>query len=105
MKPALFALPLLLAVAGCNTNTAKISSGSPELSLVGEGLSVERTALPAKFTEPEQRSFHSLWSGNDPGLFGAAVLFVGVYLWSLEGVEGYHLHLDAAGRRAAQCRE
>ena len=70
MKPALFALPLLLAVAGCNTNTAKISSGSPELSLVGEGLSVERTALPAKFTEPEQRSFHSLWSGRDDGLFG-----------------------------------
>jgi cytochrome c oxidase subunit 1 len=30
-------------------------------------------------------------------IFGGAVLFVGVYLWALEGPGGYHLHLDAKG--------
>ena len=28
---------------------------------------------------------------------GALVMFVGVYFWSLEGNEGYHLHLDKDG--------
>jgi cytochrome c oxidase subunit 1 len=27
-------------------------------------------------------------------LTGGIVMFIGVYLWSLEGAEGYHLHLD-----------
>ncbi|MBS0664054.1 MAG: cytochrome c oxidase subunit I [Verrucomicrobia bacterium] len=29
---------------------------------------------------------------------GGIVLLAGIYLWSLEGNEGYHLHLDEAGR-------
>ena len=28
-------------------------------------------------------------------LTGGIVMFIGIYLWSLEGAEGYHLHLDA----------
>ena len=31
-------------------------------------------------------------------LIGAAVMFVGIYFWSLEGNEGYHLHLDKDGK-------
>ncbi|MEX2044931.1 MAG: cytochrome c oxidase subunit I [Opitutus sp.] len=30
-------------------------------------------------------------------LIGGAVMFVGIYFWSLEGNEGYHLHLDKDG--------
>jgi cytochrome c oxidase subunit 1 len=30
-------------------------------------------------------------------LIGAAVMFIGIYFWSLEGNEGYHLHLDKDG--------
>jgi len=30
-------------------------------------------------------------------LAGAAVMFIGIYFWSLEGNEGYHLHLDKDG--------
>jgi cytochrome c oxidase subunit 1 len=30
-------------------------------------------------------------------LVGGAVMFIGVYFWSLEGNEGYHLHLDKDG--------
>jgi cytochrome c oxidase subunit 1 len=28
---------------------------------------------------------------------GVVLLLIGVYLWSLEGADGYHLHLDADG--------
>jgi cytochrome c oxidase subunit 1 len=38
--------------------------------------------------------YHSLV----PALIGVAILLTGVYLWSLEGNEGYHLHLDADGK-------
>ena len=31
-------------------------------------------------------------------LIGGAVMFVGIYFWSLEGNEGYHLHLDKDGK-------
>ena len=31
-------------------------------------------------------------------LVGGAIMFIGVYLWSLEGAEGYHLHLGADGK-------
>jgi cytochrome c oxidase subunit 1 len=30
-------------------------------------------------------------------LIGGAITFLGVYFWSIEGNEGYHLHLDANG--------
>lgn len=30
-------------------------------------------------------------------LIGGSLLLAGVYLWSMEGAEGYHLHLDADG--------
>jgi cytochrome c oxidase subunit 1 len=30
-------------------------------------------------------------------LVGAAVMLVGVYLWALEGCDGYHIHVDADG--------
>ncbi len=37
-----------------------------------------------------------------PGsLLGGGVLLAGIYLWSMEGAEGYHLHLDAAGQPIA----
>ena len=31
-------------------------------------------------------------------LVGFAIAFLGIYLWSLEGNRGYHLHLDAQGK-------
>jgi len=31
-------------------------------------------------------------------IFGGAVMFIGIYFWSLEGNEGYHLHLDKDGK-------
>ena len=30
-------------------------------------------------------------------LAGGVILFLGAYLWSLEGPGGYHIHLDAQG--------
>jgi len=30
-------------------------------------------------------------------LVGATVMFIGIYFWSLEGNEGYHIHLDKDG--------
>jgi cytochrome c oxidase subunit 1 len=30
-------------------------------------------------------------------VIGGAVMLTGIYLWSLEGAEGYHIHLDADG--------
>ena len=31
-------------------------------------------------------------------LIGGVVTFIGIYFWSLEGNEGYHLHLDKDGK-------
>ncbi|HWA84692.1 MAG TPA: cytochrome c oxidase subunit I [Opitutus sp.] len=31
-------------------------------------------------------------------LIGGSIMFIGIYLWALEGAEGYHLHLDADGK-------
>lgn len=33
-------------------------------------------------------------------LAGGIIMFIGIYLWSLEGAEGYHLHIDAEGKPA-----
>jgi cytochrome c oxidase subunit 1 len=30
-------------------------------------------------------------------LIGGVILLTGIYLWAMEGAEGYHLHLDADG--------
>ncbi|HND60795.1 MAG TPA: cytochrome c oxidase subunit I [Opitutaceae bacterium] len=43
-------------------------------------------------------AFGACYHTLNVALIGAAVLLVGVYLWALEGNEGYHLHLDAQGR-------
>jgi flagellar L-ring protein FlgH len=70
MKPALISLlPLLLAVAGCKTDAPLMQSSPPALSLVGEGLTLQRAPLPANFTAPPKQTFQSLWSGRDHGLF------------------------------------
>jgi flagellar L-ring protein precursor FlgH len=61
-------LLLLLAVAGCETKKSTFP-GDPRLSLVGEGLAIERSPLPVSFTEPDIRSTNSLWSQKNLGLF------------------------------------
>ncbi len=61
-------LLLLLAVAGCETKKSTFP-GNPRLSLVGEGLAIERAPLPVSFTEPDVRSTNSLWSHKNLGLF------------------------------------
>jgi flagellar L-ring protein precursor FlgH len=61
-------LLLLLAMAGCETKKSTFP-GHPRLSLVGEGLAIERAPLPVSFTEPDVRSTNSLWSQKNLGLF------------------------------------
>ena len=68
MTRAVIILLPLLALAGCNTDKAAFS-GRPSLSLVGQGLDVERAPLPVAFMEPEVRSANSLWSRRNQGLF------------------------------------
>jgi flagellar L-ring protein precursor FlgH len=68
VKRLLVVFPLVGALTGCSTDQPG-SPGSPPLSLVGQGLSVNRAPLPAAFTEPERRSQGSLWSSNNQGLF------------------------------------
>ncbi len=59
-----------LALAGCQSKgDAPGGVGSPTLSLVGEGLSVQRTAIPAAFAEPETRAPNSLWGHGNQGMF------------------------------------
>jgi cytochrome c oxidase subunit 1 len=31
-------------------------------------------------------------------IFGGVIMLAGIFLWSLEGAEGYHLHLDKDGK-------
>jgi len=68
MKRALLVLALAAALAGCKTGSHKTAE-TPDLTIVGSGISVQRTALPQSFTAPDRKSFHSLWSGNNQGLF------------------------------------
>jgi flagellar L-ring protein precursor FlgH len=65
-----FLVPLLLVIglAACATDKPD-PPDSPALSLVGQGLTVDRAPLPAAFTEPEIRSQNSLWAHNNQGLF------------------------------------
>ncbi len=69
MRRALLVLPLLLALGGCNTDAPLVNHDPPALSLVGEGLQAKRAALPANFTTPPKRTFQSLWSSHEHGLF------------------------------------
>ncbi|CAN5195948.1 flagellar basal body L-ring protein FlgH [soil metagenome] len=68
MKRILVALPLALVLAGCQGDKPG-TPGSPPLSLVGQGLSVNRAPLPAAFAEPDVRSQGSLWGNHNQGLF------------------------------------
>jgi flagellar L-ring protein precursor FlgH len=71
MKAAiLILLPFALLASGCfKHRPAQPPPGMPVMSLVGEGLVVERAELPASFTASEPRTFQSLWTGNGHGLF------------------------------------
>ena len=69
MNRILLILPALAALVACNTDQTATTGGSPPLSVVGQGLTVQRTALPAAFAEPEVRSPNSLWGHTDQGLF------------------------------------
>ncbi|MBN8995454.1 MAG: flagellar basal body L-ring protein FlgH [Rhizobiales bacterium] len=68
MKRLIVVLALAAALAGCKTGSHKTAE-TPDLTIVGSGISVQRTALPQSFTAPEKKSFHSLWSGSNQGLF------------------------------------
>jgi flagellar L-ring protein precursor FlgH len=68
MRRLLISLLLTIALAACATDKPD-PPGSPALSLVGQGLTVDRAPLPAAFTEPEIRSQNSLWAHNNQGLF------------------------------------
>ena len=45
-------------------------------------------------------AFGAIYHNLIVALIGGSLLFIGVYLWSLEGAEGYHLHLDDEGHEA-----
>jgi len=48
----------------------------------------------------------SVMPGPDPGIhhklataiIGGAIMLIGIFLWALEGADGYHLHLDKDGK-------
>lgn len=69
MSRLLVALPLALLLAGCASKPITGPLFSPKLTPVGQGISPDRTPLPASFSAPERHSFHSLWSGTNQGLF------------------------------------
>lgn len=68
MKHHRLMLPVLLALTGCGTTNAP-PPGTPALSPVGTGLSADRVALPAAFTAPDRRAFHTLYGASTPPLF------------------------------------
>ena len=56
---------------------------------------------PRDIFNPELTSFSTfilLMSSLMMALAGGLVLLAGIYLWAMEGAEGYHIHLDAEGR-------
>ena len=61
---------LALFVAGCAKSTESTFVGKPHLSLVGEGAATPRAHLPQTQPGSDIRSPNSLWSHNNPGLFG-----------------------------------
>jgi cytochrome c oxidase subunit 1 len=44
---------------------------------------------------PNEGPFHS--GKLITAIVGAVVMLIGVFLWSLEGADGYHIHLDKDG--------
>ena len=69
MNRALSILVIPFVLAGCQTEQTATTGGSPPLSVVGQGLTVKRAALPQAFAEPDIRAPHSLWSQKNRGLF------------------------------------
>ncbi len=71
MRPGVLLVLALLPLAACSTTTATDSTftGSPRLSLVGEGIDVKRAPLPAHHARDDVRSANSLWSHDNPGLY------------------------------------
>jgi flagellar L-ring protein precursor FlgH len=68
MKYAL--LPLLLALAACqHVGGPNGPLASPQLSPIGQGLTVAHEPLPAAFVAPERHTAGSLWGQNNQGLF------------------------------------
>jgi flagellar L-ring protein FlgH len=62
------ALPTVL-LAACGMEPTATTGGSPPLSVVGQGLTVARTDLPAAFAEPEVHAPNSLWNHSNQGVF------------------------------------
>lgn len=69
MRAVLLALPLALSLAACKTPHSELPLGTPPLSLVGEGLVVERTEVPTSFVRGEAKAFHSIYSAKGNDLF------------------------------------
>jgi flagellar L-ring protein precursor FlgH len=68
MRTSHIALAAVLVLTGCKTDSAGWH-GTPALSLVGEGLAVDRAPLPTNFTQPDRKTFHSLYNGSNGSLF------------------------------------
>ena len=63
-------LPLLLVLAACQSSSGGNNPlGAPQLSPIGQGLSVAREPLPASFAAPERHTAGSLWGQTNQGLF------------------------------------
>jgi flagellar L-ring protein FlgH len=64
-------LPLLLALAACQSTNYGGGNplATPQLSPVGQGLTVAHEPLPAAFVAPERHTAGSLWGQNNQGLF------------------------------------
>ena len=70
MKRVVTICLLALALAACKTKgDGPGAAGSPPLSLVGQGLAVQRAPLPVTFAAPQRRAANSLWGYNNQGLF------------------------------------
>jgi flagellar L-ring protein precursor FlgH len=68
VNPAIAVLSLASLLAGCKTYSESMQS-TPPLTMVGEGLAVQHTALPMAFARPEPKTFHSLYTGTGENLF------------------------------------
>jgi cytochrome c oxidase subunit 1 len=43
-------------------------------------------------------AFGTCYHNFNVALAGGIVMLAGIYLWAMEGAEGYHIHLDADGK-------
>lgn len=68
IRHVLILVAVSAALAGCS-KTASTFPGSPRLSLVGEGLDIQRAELPVGYSEPDLKSRNSLWGRKNMGLF------------------------------------